>query len=94
MSYADLLAVAYLACFQGCAWPGIIRIRRRRSSEDLSVWREWLLVLGVLLQLGVMAHDGATWRIWISPVMSLTSVSVLLWHVYRYRRPRPCTPAV
>lgn len=81
-------AVLYLACFTACAVPGILRIRRRRSSADLSVWREWLLVAGVLMQLGVMLHDGATWRIWISPVMSLTSVSVLLWHVYRYRGSR------
>ena len=88
MSLYDGLAIAYLVCFQACAWPGIIRIRRRQSSADLSLWREWLVVAGASLQLAVMFHDAATWRIWVSPVMTLVSVGVLLWHVYRYRVPR------
>lgn len=88
MDGVTIAAVVYLACFQACAWPGILRIRRRRSSSDLSVWREWILLAGVAVQLGVMLHDGASWRIWLSPVMSLTSVSILLWHIYRYRQVR------
>jgi hypothetical protein len=81
-----ILAVLYLACFQLCALPSVVRIRRRGRSGDLSVWREWLLIIGVSVQLVVMLHAGVPWQVWISPVLSFTSVSVLLGHIYWYRR--------
>jgi hypothetical protein len=82
----DALAIGYLACFQLCAWPAIVKLRRRKTSADLATGREWLLLAGVAMQFTVMLHDGVTWRVWVGPVMSATSISILLWHVYRYRR--------
>jgi hypothetical protein len=83
-----LLALVYLTCFQLCALPSIVRIRRRGSSIDLSVWREWLLLVGVSVQLFVMLGAGVPWQVWISPVLSFVSVSVLLGHIYYYRERR------
>lgn len=80
-----LLVVFYVVCFQVCAWPAIVRLRRRRSSADLSVWREWLLIVGVSAQFAVMRQMGVPWQIWISPVLSLVSLSVLLGHIYWFR---------
>lgn len=80
-----LLALAYLACFQACAIPSIVRLRRRKTSADLSVWREWLLLVGVSLQFALMRQTGSPWQVWISPVLSFISVSALLGHIYWYR---------
>lgn len=84
-----LLALFYLACFAASAVPSVVRIRRRGSSDDMSVWREWLVLLGVSVQLSVMVRVGVPWQVWISPVLSFTSVSVLLGHIYWYRTARP-----
>lgn len=83
-----LLALIYLACFQLCAIPAIARIRRRGRSADLSVWREWLLLAGVVVQFAVMREAGVPWQVWISPALSFVSVSVLLGHIYWYRAER------
>ena len=83
---ADALTVAYLTAFAGCAVPGIVRLRRRKQSQDLSVWREWMLIGGIACQLGVMLLTGADWRVRIGPVLSATSIGVLLGHVCWYRR--------
>lgn len=80
-----LLAVLYLTCFQCCALPAVLRIRRRQSSQDLSVWREWLLLVGVAVQLSVMLQSQAPWQVWLSPVLSFLSLSILLGHIYWYR---------
>jgi hypothetical protein len=80
-----LLALVYLTCFQLCAVPSIVRIRRRGQSADLSVWREWLLIVGVCVQLVVMRAADVPWQVWISPALSLGSLSVLLAHIYWYR---------
>ena len=81
-----LLTVVYLAAFQACAWPGIVRIVRRRSSRDLSIWREVLLLIGVTAQFGVMQLTGARWQVWVSPLCSGVSVLTLLVVILRYRR--------
>lgn len=80
------LTVGYLLCFQLCAWPAIIRIYRRGSSADLSVWREALLIAGVTLQFVVMWHTGASWHVLISPICSGLNVLVLTAVIVRYRR--------
>jgi len=82
----DILAFLYLACFQFCALPAIVRVCRRKSSEDLSVWREWLLVVGVSAQFVVMWQTGADWRVIVSPVLSGISIVSLLGAIYWYRR--------
>lgn len=81
-----LLTFAYLAAFQLCALPAILRIRRRRSSDDLSLWREVLLLFGVACQFAVMVATHADPRVWISPIATATSVAVLLAHEYYYRK--------
>ena len=80
-----LLTVIYLTCFVGCAVPSIVRVVRRRSSEDLSIWREVLLLSGVTVQLSVFVLVGSPWQVWISPVLSAVSVGTLLAVTYRYR---------
>ena len=71
------LTVVYLACFQLCAIPAIIRIVRRRSSGDLSLVREGLLLCGITAQFSVMLLTGVRWQVWVSPLASLINVVVL-----------------
>lgn len=80
-----LLTVFYLACFCACAVPGIVRIVRRRSSRDCSVWREWLLLAGIAAQFAVMVLTGASVYVWISPLASACSIGTLLLVIYHYR---------
>jgi hypothetical protein len=79
------LTATYLICFQGCAWPAIVRVCRRKSSVDLSYWREILLLVGVSCQLAVMLLTGAVWLVWLSPIASAVSVAALLAVIWRYR---------
>ncbi len=83
-----LLTILYLCCFAGCAIPATVRVIRRKSSEDLSMWREWLLIAGVSLQFAVMLLTGSAWQVWVSPLLSGASIGVLLVAIYRYRKPR------
>lgn len=79
------LTALYILCFQCCAIPGIVRVMRRGTSQDLSVWREVLLLVGVTAQFGVMQLTGAAWQVWISPLLSGTSVLIMLATILRYR---------
>lgn len=79
------LTLFYLAAFQLCAWPSIVKIRRRKTSADLSIWREILLLVGVAGQLAVMLLTGAAWQVWLSPIITAASVSILLAYIWRYR---------
>jgi hypothetical protein len=79
------LTVAYVVCFQAAAWPAIVRIARRKSSADLSVWREWLVLTGVAMQAVVMIRTGAAWPVLVSPLASAVSLVTLLAVVYRHR---------
>jgi hypothetical protein len=81
----NLLTAIYMACFAACGWPAIFRMVRRQSSGDLSVWREWLLLVGVCAQFVVMLQTGARWQVLISPVNTFVSVSTALAVIYRYR---------
>lgn len=80
-----LLAICYLLCFQFCAAPAIVRIVRRKSSADLSIWREVLLVVGASTQLMVMLQTGADWRVIVSPLATIINVAVLVVVIRRYR---------
>lgn len=79
------LTFAYIACFQLAAVPALIRVSRRKSSADLSVWREWLTLVGVAIQFSVFWRSGASWHVWISPLTSGLSLLVLLGAIYRHR---------
>jgi predicted membrane protein len=78
--------VLYLVCFQCAAAPAIFRILKRRTSSDLSTWREWLLLCGVCVQFGVMWASGVrSWAVLASPIVSACSLLTLLIVVYRHR---------
>ena len=64
----------------------MVRVIRRGSSQDLSIWREVLLILGASTQLVVMVRTGADWRVWVSPVATLINVSILLCVILWFRR--------
>lgn len=81
----NLLTAIYLTCFGLCGWPAIARMIRRKSSADLSVWREWLLLVGICAQFVVMVQTGAVWQVLISPVNTFVSVGTALVVIYRYR---------
>ncbi len=81
----NVLTALYVLCFQLCAVPSISRIIRRRSSADLSIWREVTILVGVTAQFTVMLHTGADWRVLISPLLSGLNVAALLLVIYRYR---------
>jgi len=80
-----VLTVAYLACLQGGAWPAIAKVLRRQSADDLSLWREALIIMGCGCQLAVMLLTGADWRVMLSPIGSIGSVSVLIVVVWKIR---------
>ena len=80
-----LLTLFYLACFAVCAAPAIVRIRRRKTSADLSIWREISLLAGVSGQFAVMVLTGAVWQVYVSPLVTAASVGILLAHIWRYR---------
>lgn len=79
------LTIAYVACFQCAAIPAIVRCSRRKSSRDLSVWREWIVLVGVTIQFAVFWSTGASWYVLVSPIASALSLLVLLAVVYRHR---------
>ena len=85
MSAIAVLTIAYLALFNLAAIPSIVRIVQRQSSHDLSVWREWLVLVGVGIQFVAFWLAGASWTVLISPIASGLSLSVLLVTVYRFR---------
>lgn len=82
------LMVIQIVCFQLCAVPSIVRMMRRHSSEDLSIWREVLIALGCLCQLALMGLTGADWRVLVSPLASLASVLVMGGVILGYRQQR------
>lgn len=80
------LTVIYIGCFQLAALPAIRRVMRRRSSADLSVWREWLVLAGVAIQFYVMLETGVhSWAVLASPIASACSVGGLLAAIYWHR---------
>jgi hypothetical protein len=82
-----LATLVYLVCFTGAALPSIVRLYRRKSSADLSCWRELLILMGVCIQFGVFLAVGVRdWEVLVSPVMSFLSVSMLLGMIWRYRK--------
>ncbi len=80
-----ILTVFYLAAFAVCGIPSIVRIRRRKTSADLSYGRELLLLAGVAGQFAVMLLTGAVWQVYVSPLVTAASVGILFWHIWRYR---------
>jgi hypothetical protein len=80
-----VLTAVYIVCFQLCAWPSIVRIIRRGTSADLSIWREVLLLIGASAQLAVMLRTGAAWQIVISPILSGLNILALVYVIRRYR---------
>lgn len=81
-----LLTAIYIFCFQACAIPAAVRVIRRGSSGDLSLWREGLLIGGASTQLLVMFRTGAAWQVWISPVATLINVALLALIIWWYRQ--------
>ncbi len=79
------LTLFYLITFWVCGIPSVVRIRRRKTSADLSYWRELLLLAGVTGQFAVMLLTGAVWQVYISPLVTAASVGILLWHIWKYR---------
>ena len=82
----NALTLCYVACFQCCAIPATVRIIKRGSSKDLSIWREVLLIVGASLQLIVMAKTGAAWQVILSPIATLINLSVLLVVILWFRK--------
>lgn len=85
MAVVDVLTVVYLAAFQLCGLWAILRVRRRRSSQDLSLWREGFIVVGVVAQAAVMVLTDADWRVVLSPVTTLAVTSILIGVILWYR---------
>jgi hypothetical protein len=88
VSIVTVLTLIQIACYQLCAVPGILRIVRRKSSADLSVWREALIISGACFQLVATYLAGAPWQLFMSPITSICSVGTMLGVIVYYRRPR------
>lgn len=82
-----LLTIVQVLCYQGAALPGIYRIIKRKSSEDCSSWREFLVITGACFQLAAMYLADTAWQIYMSPLTSILSVSLMLGVIIHYRRP-------
>lgn len=80
-----ILTVAYLACFQIAAIPAVIRIIKRRSSADCSLWREGLVFVGVCIQLAVFLMADASPYVLASPITSGVSIGTLIAVTLRFR---------
>ncbi len=79
------ITVFYVACFQCAGIPSIVRVLRRRSSADLSLWREKLLLMGIAGQLAVMGLTHAAWPLVAGAVASALSIGTLLIVALRHR---------
>jgi hypothetical protein len=80
------LTIAFLVSFQLAAVPAMVRIVKRKSSQDLSYWREVVLLAGISFQLAAWIGSGVTeWKVLISPIASGLSVLILLGLILRYR---------
>lgn len=86
MKTVTLLTLVQIACYQCCAIPSVVRIVRRKSSGDLSVWREALIITGATFQLGATHLAGAPWQLFMSPITSMASVSLMLGVILYYRK--------
>lgn len=80
-----LLTVAYLACFTLSAAPGIVRVIRRRSSSDLSLWHLGLVFAGICLQTIVFVSENASPYVLASPITSGISIGTLIAVSLRFR---------
>lgn len=79
------LALLYVALFQCAAIPQIIRIIKRRSSGDCSLWREGFVLAGVLVQLAVFLKANVGPEVLISPIASGVSIGTLICVTLRFR---------
>ncbi len=86
MSLVTLLTTIQILCYQACAWPGIARIIKRKSSSDLSIWREVLILTGASFQIAATYHAHAPWQLFMSPVSSMMSVGTMLGIILYYRK--------
>lgn len=80
-----LLTVLYIGCFQIAVVPAVARVYRLKSSRDLSVWREWIVLMGVVIQFTVMYLTDASWFVLASPIASALSLLAVLHAIYRHR---------
>lgn len=80
-----LFTLCQIICFQLCAVPGMVRIYRRKSSQDLSIWREILILVGVSFQIGAYLAAGVPWTIFAGPITSAVSVGAMLGIILYYR---------
>ena len=79
------LTFAYLACFTLSAAPGIVRVIRRRSASDLSLWHLGLVFCGVCIQLAVFVMEDASPYVLASPITSGLSIGTLIAVAIRFR---------
>lgn len=80
------LTAVYLIAFQACAIPAVLKLRRLRASDQLSIWREVFLLIGVTAQFLVMVRTGASLEVLVSPILSGVNVLILAGHIVWYRR--------
>lgn len=85
MTLVLILTICQITCYQLCVVPGMIRIIKRRSSEDLSIWREILILSGATFQLMVFYMANAAPVLYASPVTSTASVTLMLLTILWYR---------
>lgn len=86
MSLLLVCTILQITCFQLCGLPSIVRMVRRKSSGDLSIWREVLLLCGIVCQLTAMALAKVHWLIVLSPIASFLSIATVLGLILWYRR--------
>jgi hypothetical protein len=86
LTLAAILTAVQIFCYQACAVPGIMRIVKRKSSEDLSIWREILILIGASFQMGAMYLTNTNPLIFASPITSMLSVGMMLGVILYYRR--------
>jgi len=86
VSWILLCTIIQIACYQLCALPSIVRIVKRKSSGDLSIWREVLILCGAGFQMTAMALAHVKPIIFASPITSVVSVTTVLIIILKYRR--------
>lgn len=86
VSLVSVLATLHVLCVATCGLPAIYRVWQRKSSTDLSLGREILLIAGIAAQISVMVLTDADWRVFLGPVFSLLSIGTLAGVVLWYRQ--------
>jgi len=85
LALTDLLGFAAAACTTLSFVPQVLKIRRTRSTGDISAGMYWLFIFGLALWLGYGAIIGS-WPILLANTLTIALATAVLWMKWRFER--------